>query len=133
MTVISSTIGMKSSVSQALPASPETLPEKPLTPETSAPNQLRNIKMKRAIAEAPAIFSPGLSLSRCSIMDPPVELGVGVTLHARPGSSQRIYEQHCDRHRPHPTGHRRDRRRDLDRRLEINVSDQAIVGAVDAD
>ena len=52
-----------SRASQALPPAPSTVPEKPLPPETSAPNQSKNMKMKRRIAEIAAIFSPLLSLS----------------------------------------------------------------------
>ena len=105
-------------------ASPETLPEKPLTPETSTPNQSKNMKMKSRIAETAAIFSPGLSLSSVHLCIPPVELGVGATLHPGSGGSQRIYEQHRDRHRPDPAGHRRDRRGDLGRGLEVDVADR---------
>src|SRR4051794_9668012 len=104
---------MNSSASQALPPSPEIVPEKPLTSDTSTPNQSKkNMKTKSRIAEPPAIFSPGLSLSRWSI-NPPVELGVGATLPPRSRSSQRIYEQHCDCHRANPSGHRGDRRGNL--------------------
>ena len=41
---------MKSSASQALPPA-LTAAEKPLTPETSTPNQSKNMKMKSRIAE----------------------------------------------------------------------------------
>src|SRR3954462_13356923 len=132
MIVITRMIGMKSSASQALPPAPGTLPENPPTPETSTPNQLKNMKMKSRIAEAPATFSPGLSLSRWSI-NPPVELGVGATLHLHPGSGQRIDEQHRDCHRSDPAGHWSDCRGDLGDRLEVDVTDQPGVRAVDSD
>ena len=70
--VTTRTIGMKSSASQALPPAPGTEPEKPSEPETSTPNQVKNMKMKRRTAETPAIFSPVLSLST-SICIPSVE------------------------------------------------------------
>ena len=123
---------MKSSASQALPPPPGTLPEKPPTPETSTPNQSKNMKMKSRIAEPPAIFSPGLSLSRWSI-NPPVELGVGATLHPGSRCGQRIYEQHCDCHRADTARHRSDRRGDLRGRLEVDVADQSVTGSIDPD
>ena len=63
MTAIRRTIGMKSRASQALPPAPGTLPEKPPAPETSTPNQSKNMNMKRRIPETAATFSPVLSLS----------------------------------------------------------------------
>ena len=60
--VTTRTTGMKSSVFQALPP-PDALPEKPPTPETSTPNQLKNMNMKSRTAETAAIFSPVPSLS----------------------------------------------------------------------
>src|SRR3954447_23506947 len=132
MIVITRMIGMKSSASQALPPPPGTLPENPPTPETSTPNQSKNMKMKSRIAELPAIFSPGLSLSRWSI-NPPVELGVGPTLHPCSRSGQRINEQHCDCHRADSPGHRSDRRGNLRRRLKVDIPDQAGVSSVDPD
>src|SRR5947199_3391786 len=130
--VITRTIGMNSSASQALPPLPGTLPENPLIPETSTPNQSKNMKMKSRIAEPPAIFSPGLSLSRWSI-NPPVGLGVGATLHPSSRGGQRIYEQHCNCHRAHSAGHGGDRGCDLSGRLEVDIADQAGVGPVDPD
>src|SRR5918994_6100023 len=49
------------------------------------------------------------------------------------GGLDRVGEEHRDRHRANPSGDRRDRSRDLARRLEIHVSDQPLVGAVRAD
>ena len=63
---------MMSRASQALPPAPSTVPEKPLTPETLAPNQSKNMKMKRRIAEIAEIFSPLLSLSSSICSLPPM-------------------------------------------------------------
>src|ERR1044071_2444913 len=63
---------MKARASEALPPAPGTVPEKPPEPETSTPNQVKNMKMKSRTADTPAIFSPVLSLST-SISDPSVE------------------------------------------------------------
>ena len=50
----------------------------------------------------------------------------GKSLARRPplGGLDRIVKQHGDRHRTHPTRHRRDRRRDLTGRLKIHVAHQ---------
>ena len=104
-----------SRASQALPPAPSTVPEKPLTPETLAPNQSKNMKMKRRTAEIAEIFSPLLSLSSSICSLPPESSGTGRirTLHPRAGGGQRVDEQHRDRHRADAAGHRRDRRGDL--------------------
>ena len=49
------------------------------------------------------------------------------------GGLERVAEQHRDRHRPDATRHRGDQPGDLGRRGELDVADQAGVGAVDAD
>ena len=54
--------GMNSRASKALPPAPGTLPEKPPTPETSTPNQVKNMNMKSRTAEIAATFSPVFSL-----------------------------------------------------------------------
>ena len=58
---------MKSSASQALPPTSGTLPEKPPTPETSTPNQSKNMKMKSRTAETAGDLLSRAELVRCSI------------------------------------------------------------------
>ena len=62
---------MNSSASQASPPAPGTLPEKPPAPETSTPNQVKNMNMKSRTAEIAAIFSPVFSLSDFHLHIPP--------------------------------------------------------------
>ncbi len=59
----------------------------------------------------------------------------GEGLPAAPAArgGERVREQHRDRHRPDPAGHRRDRSGDLAGRGEVHVADEPVVGAVDAD
>src|SRR6476661_6601146 len=49
------------------------------------------------------------------------------------GGQDRVLKQHRDRHRAHPAGHRSDRAGHLQGGLEIDVADQAVLGAIHAD
>src|SRR4051812_46396648 len=67
---------------------------------------------------------------------PAVALGAGSggrTSAAGAGRAKRVGEQHRDRHRPPPAWNRRDRSSNLGGRLEVDVADEAVVGAVHAD
>ena len=89
-----------------------------------------------ATPETPAIVSPAEACLRpclSSEWEVITRAAYIATADVRDAAPQRIGEQHRDRHRADPARHRRDRRGDLTDRIEVDVADEAVVGAVRAD
>ena len=59
---------------------------------------------------------------------PPVAAARASSAAPPPRRRQRVDQQHRDRHRPDPAGHRRDRAGDLGGGLEVDVADEPVLG-----
>ena len=104
-------IGITSSASQALPPPPSTVPEKPRTPETFDAEPVEEHEDEEEDRGDRRDLLSRVQLVEFHLHIPPGSRGRRRHYTRARAAASGVDEQHRDRHRPDPAGHRRDRRR----------------------